>query len=373
MNELFFYAVTNPDDTLSQQIIDKNRRDLDFWRNQLPDDDADLATTILRINLRTGLPRKFIAASLFTVRFLRDLPAVRTLVDKLGHLDLPRLNTITRALAKVPSRFLTLFDEHVASYLTPTRQHQVLPQPGSIAAMLRRLRERLLPEEKKPPGERPAGVFFHCRPDGVRVSVSVSQDHAALLNTAINTLVRERGLAPVDAFTALVLGSIRAEVTMHAYGTQDTPEFLADGGWLSPEQIEFWKTKVTSQRDMDPIAFAETPDYTPTLEMKMYVRGRDATCRVPGCGVAAVHCQIDHILPFNQGGPTTPWNLQCLCIFHHNMKTDGRLEAVPLPDGDVLFVLDGLPFRSTPEGPLSRSGRTWGTTFGDYMDRKVAA
>lgn len=119
MNELFFYAVTNPDDALSQQIIDKNRRDLDFWRNQLPDDDADLATTILRINLRTGLPRKFIAASLFTVRFLRDLPAVRTLVDKLGHLDLPRLNTITRALAKVPSRFLTLFDEHVASYLTP--------------------------------------------------------------------------------------------------------------------------------------------------------------------------------------------------------------------------------------------------------------
>lgn len=66
-------------------------------------------------------------------------------------------------------------------------------------------------------------------------------------------------------------------------------------------------------------------------------------------------------------------NLQCLCIFHHNMKTDGRLEAVPLPDGDVLFVLDGLPFRSTPEGPLSRSGRTWGTTFGDYMGRKVAA
>lgn len=56
-----------------------------------------------------------------------------------------RLNTITCALSKVPSHLLSLFRDHLTSYLTPTRQDQVLPQPASIATMLRRLHDKLNP------------------------------------------------------------------------------------------------------------------------------------------------------------------------------------------------------------------------------------
>lgn len=373
MSSLFYFGITNPSDPLSCGIIKKNREELQFWRDQLPRDDADLATTILKINLRTGIPRKFIAASLFTARFLKKLPQLANLVERLGHLDLARLNTITKALAKVPSKLLMLFDERLTSYLTPTRQDQVLPQPASIAAQLRRLRGRLLPEPEDPVASKEGKVTYSCEGQIVRLAAWIPEDEAALIHEAISQIAEVQGITPSQALTGLIKGNITTEVTMHAYGTGEEPEYLQGGGWLTSEQIEYWKTKVTTSCDMDDVACAETSNYSPTHLMKVFVRGRDKKCRVPGCNVKAANCQIDHIIPFDQGGPTTPWNLQCLCIFHHNMKTDGRLDAVPLPDGDVLFVIDGFPFRSTPEGPLSRSNRTWGTTFGSYMDRKVAA
>lgn len=374
MSEMFYYGVTNPSDPLSCEITHRNRKELRFWHAQLPDDDEDLATSILKINLRTGVPRKFIAASLFTVRFLKKLPFLSALADKLGHLDMPRLNTVTRALCKVPSQFLELFDEQLAAYLTPTRQNQVLPQPASIAAMSRRLKDKLLPPE---PEEEPASqhttVSFSKGGKGVRLSAWIPEDQAALIDVAIKQVAKTQDLLPSQALSELLMSNITTEVTLHAYGSATKPEYLQNGGWLTPQQIDYWKTKVTMHCDMDGIACAETSSYSPTYEMKAFVRGRDSECRVPGCTVKAVNCQIDHIIPFDRGGPTTPWNLQCLCVFHHNMKTDGRLDAVPLPDGDVLFVIDGLPFRSVPDGPLSRSNQTWGTKFGDYMDRKVAA
>lgn len=373
MSPMFYYGITNPADPLSCEITEKNRAELKFWRAQLPDDDEDLASSILKINLRTGLPRKFIAASLFTVRFLDQLPLLARLVDKLGHLDLARLNTITRALAKVPSKLLALFDEDLTTYLTPTRQDQVLPQSATVAARLRRLRDKLCPEPAGPAVPKEGKITYSCEGQTVRLAAWIPQDDAALIHEAINQIATAQDVAPSQALTGLIKGNITTEVTMNVYGTTEGPEYLEGGGWLTTEQIDYWRTKVTARYDMDGISCAETPSYTPTHRMKVFVRGRDKKCRVPGCNVAAANCQIDHIIPFDQGGPTTPWNLQCLCQFHHNMKTDGRLDAVPLPDGDVLFVIDGLPFRSIPEGPLSRSNQTWGTRFGAYMDRKIAA
>lgn len=372
MTSIFYYGVNDPGDDLSAEIIENNRSELRFWQLRLPDDEDDLATTILKLNIRTGIPRKYIASSLFTVRFLPKLPSLSALIEELNHLDMARLNTITRALSKVPSTLLELFDEHVTSYLTPRMQHQVLPQPGSIAATLRRLRDKLIPEDD-PPTKQHTGVCFARHDSLVRISVSVTADRAAVFNEAINRIVKEQKITPAEAFTGLITGNIQTGVTMNVYGTRDEPEFLAGGDWFTDSQIQYWKTKITASRDIEAIAFEETSDYSPTKEMKLYVRGRDLTCRVPGCTVSASNCQIDHIIPFADGGPTTPWNLQCLCIFHHNMKTDGRLEAAPLPNGEVLFILDGLPFRSSGEGPLSRSNKTWGTRFGDYMDRKIAA
>lgn len=374
MSEMFYYGVTNPSDSLSCEIIEKNRRELCFWRARLPEEEADLATSILKINLRTGIPRKIIVASLFTAHFLQQLPSFSALVEQLGHLDMGRLNTITRALRKVPTHLLELFDTHLTAYLTPSRQDQVLPQPASIAAMLRRMREKLLPPEVKEEEQPQAADLIFVKKDGkVRLSAWISEDDAAFIDTAVKKISSTEDILPAQALSEMLKNNVSTEVTMYLYGSEEGPEYLHGGGWLSPQQIDYWKTKVTTHCELDDVTCTETAAYKPTRKMRAFVRGRDRTCRVPGCTVKAENCQLDHIIPFDQGGPTTPWNLQCLCPFHHNMKTDGRLDAVPLPDGDVLFVIDGLPFRSIPDGPLSRTNRTWGTRFGDYMDRKMAA
>ena len=47
---------------------------------------------------------------------------------------------------------------------------------------------------------------------------------------------------------------------------------------------------------------------------------RDRCCVVPGCGVP-FGLEIDHVVPFAQGGPTELRNLALLCHHHHYLKT----------------------------------------------------
>lgn len=48
---------------------------------------------------------------------------------------------------------------------------------------------------------------------------------------------------------------------------------------------------------------------------------RDVTCRFPGCGRAAGRCQMDHVVPWDDGGRTDADNLGALCTRHHQLKT----------------------------------------------------
>ena len=47
---------------------------------------------------------------------------------------------------------------------------------------------------------------------------------------------------------------------------------------------------------------------------------RDTTCVVPGCGTS-YGLEIDHVIPFAEGGPTELDNLALLCGHHHDLKT----------------------------------------------------
>jgi hypothetical protein len=53
------------------------------------------------------------------------------------------------------------------------------------------------------------------------------------------------------------------------------------------------------------------------------LEARDPTCVVPGCDVRQ-GLEIDHRIPFAQGGPTTLDNLARLCRHHHYLKTHHR-------------------------------------------------
>ena len=48
---------------------------------------------------------------------------------------------------------------------------------------------------------------------------------------------------------------------------------------------------------------------------------RDLTCVFPWCTRPADKCDLDHVIPFSEGGPTASDNLAPLCRRHHRLKT----------------------------------------------------
>ncbi|MCZ4519863.1 DUF222 domain-containing protein [Rhodococcus ruber] len=92
--------------------------------------------------------------------------------------------------------------------------------------------------------------------------------------------------------------------------------------------------------------------YRPDTLTTAAVRLRDRHCRFPYCHRPAAHCQLDHVIPFDHanprgGGWTTVNNLQCLCEFHHTVKTAGYWTAVMLPGGAILWTSTSKTTRIT--------------------------
>ena len=101
---------------------------------------------------------------------------------------------------------------------------------------------------------------------------------------------------------------------------------------------------------------ADTPPdrkYIPTRALADFVRCRDLTCRFPGCDRPATGADLDHTIPYSQGGVTHASNLKCLCRLHHLVKTFWGWQDKQLPDGTVIWT--------------SPSGHTYVTTPGSAL------
>lgn len=55
------------------------------------------------------------------------------------------------------------------------------------------------------------------------------------------------------------------------------------------------------------------PHYIPSAKLSDFVRCRDLTCRAPGCDRPAVDCDVDHTIPYSDGGPTHASKVRFLC------------------------------------------------------------
>lgn len=93
--------------------------------------------------------------------------------------------------------------------------------------------------------------------------------------------------------------------------------------------------------------------YAPSTKLADFVRCRDLTCRAPGCDRPAIDCDLDHTIPYADGGPTHASNLKALCRLHHLMKTFWGWRDRQLPDGTVIWALpDGHTYITTPGSAL---------------------
>jgi hypothetical protein len=81
--------------------------------------------------------------------------------------------------------------------------------------------------------------------------------------------------------------------------------------------------------------------YTPSADMKRFLRARDQHCRFPGCRQPAHRCDRDHTLDFALGGETSTCNLACLCKRHHTLKGETPWKVRQLGGGVLEWTSPG--------------------------------
>jgi len=78
--------------------------------------------------------------------------------------------------------------------------------------------------------------------------------------------------------------------------------------------------------------------YRPSNRQALFLGIRDEHCRFPGCRRPARKCDIDHTIPYSEGGATCLCNLEHLCERHHTVKHHTDWEVVQLPGGVLRFI-----------------------------------
>jgi hypothetical protein len=115
---------------------------------------------------------------------------------------------------------------------------------------------------------------------------------------------------------ALLRGHVEGDETCEIDGLGPVP--VSDVERLMSDPIlTVLRTKGTE------VVAASTSTRVIRRSLRQAIEQRDRVCVVPGCGIAS-GLEIDHLVPFAQGGPTSIENLQRLCKHHHRLKTTGR-------------------------------------------------
>ncbi len=154
------------------------------------------------------------------------------------------------------------------------------------------------------------------------------------------------------AATPVVIYVIAEQATIDGGGLAPASEVGADG-LIPPELVEELATSAKLVPLVHPGEAPPEAGYVPSKALADFVRCRDLTCRWPGCDRPACDCDLDHTIPYADGGRTHASNLKCYCRTHHLVKTFWGWRDQQLPDGTVILT--------------SPAGRTYVTTPGSAL------
>jgi hypothetical protein len=185
-------------------------------------------------------------------------------------------------------------------------------------------------------------------------------DALATLAGTTATMSCECGLSDCPATDAtpppaVVIHLIAETATSSGHG--DTPAYLPGYGTVPPAMLRELAQRATL-RPLNPSALmCPEARYRPSATLAEFIRCRDLHCRFPGCDKPAEYCDIDHTVPWHQGGLTHPCNLALLCRAHHLLKTfwTGRTGWSEQQRGDGTIVWtspSGRSYTTVPGGAL---------------------
>lgn len=201
---------------------------------------------------------------------------------------------------------------------------------------------------------------------------------AITVDAHIREHAKQAGISLRDATIELLLSKGQTNVTLNCYRASDVanaPLFVSTttGGGVQTllgDAADHLASQASKHYDMDATTNTVVAGYATTPTMRSAVVGRDGHCRFPGCTQPATNCQMDHVVEYDQGGPTTPTNLIALCQHHHNIKTDKRARPIFEPaSGTIVWLFADGSWQSTEaDGPLAPSNRRWVQTVAQKMN-----
>jgi hypothetical protein len=150
----------------------------------------------------------------------------------------------------------------------------------------------------------------------------------------------------------VVIHVIAEQAALDGSGTTPGSEVGADG-LISPELLAELGKSAKLVPLIHPADAPPEDGYVPSKALADFVRCRDLTCRWPGCDAPAIGCDIDHTIPYSQGGATHASNLKCYCRTHHLIKTFFDWTEQQLPDGTLILTSPaGCTYVTTPGSAL---------------------
>ncbi len=146
--------------------------------------------------------------------------------------------------------------------------------------------------------------------------------------------------------TELTLHIDADDQTVGRFGNTRTP--------ISVEQIKEWLTlpntsvivrPVLDLAGSQPVDSYEIPD-----RIRRQVELRDHHCVYPHCTRPTESCDLDHVVPYADGGETSAGNLAPKCRGHHRMKTAGKASYRTLSPGTYLWTIGTRRYLVDPTG-----------------------
>ncbi|WP_159801808.1 HNH endonuclease signature motif containing protein [Arthrobacter zhaoguopingii] len=257
-----------------------------------------------------------------------------------------------------------------------------------LAVRARRLREKMCPEaaaERRTKAEADRAVWLEPAPDGMAyLSAFLGAETAVAMFDRLTRAARAaqgpneaRTLAQLraDALAGLViqdnpslqeegiLSGIRPQVlvtvpVLSLLGESKMPGDLEGYGPIPASIARKLAANAPSLLRLltDPVDSAVLDvgrrRYRVPTDLKTYLRARDKTCRYPGCNRSAATADLDHTVPWEDGGSTRPGNLACLCPKHHRMKHEAGWSVRQHPGGVLAWTSPtGRNYSTRPEDP----------------------
>ncbi|OMB93776.1 HNH endonuclease signature motif containing protein [Mycobacterium colombiense] len=145
---------------------------------------------------------------------------------------------------------------------------------------------------------------------------------------------------------------IAERATLDGMGAAPASEVNADG-LIAPELVAELAVSAKLSPLVHPGDAPAESGYVPSKALADFVRCRDLTCRWPGCDRPAIDCDLDHTIPYADGGRTHASNLKCYCRTHHLVKTFWGWRDQQLPDGTLILTSPaGHTYVTTPGSAL---------------------